>query len=176
MNAQPDPHHIKTLLAEIGRLWNAPCHRIVDFIKNPVYANHTFQGIYVVSDPDDNEPIYIGKTNDGDKEKGLADRICGHAAKGSELQNALGIDQTMFERYRVRAVRIDDPVQRGLTELYGISVYRSKANKVARLQALPSYDELITKENRVLTEDSLKYPPTSSATPDTPAGSPVRRG
>src|ERR1043166_3976850 len=106
MNTQPEASHINALQSELDHLGKAPAHQIGDFITNPLYVQHTFQGIYAICDIDDHL-VYVGKTNDGTKEKGLADRICSHASNDSELQRALGVTQDIFKRHTVRVVRLD---------------------------------------------------------------------
>ena len=141
MKKELDLGHIESMETEVNSLWSAKAYPIDEFIRNPIYGNFCFQGIYVISDIEDVEPVYIGKTNDGTKENGLADRIYSHARKDSELQMALRINKSIFCKHLVRAIPIADPITRGLTELYAIAIHRPKANKVARLQAIPNYDE-----------------------------------
>lgn len=141
MNTQPNQKDVAAMQATLEQLWKVPVHRVSSFIINPLYDQHTFQGIYAVSDPDDKQIVYIGKTNNGTKEKGLVDRICGHAANHSQLQIALGVDRKTFKQYQIRAIKVDDPIHRGLTEFYGIAIFHPKANRVARMQALPDYDD-----------------------------------
>ncbi len=120
---------------------SAEPHKIGDLKKDPLYSQHTHQGINAIFEPQGNEPVYIGKTNDGDKGKGLADRIWDHASKNSELQRALGVQMEQFREFQVRTMGIDEPIQRGLAELYGIAIHKPRANKVANLAAIPIYDE-----------------------------------
>ena len=125
----PDPTRIKTLNGTIDALRAAPRHRVKDFKQDPIYSQNTHQGIYVITDPTDESVVYVGKTNSGTKEKGVADRIHGHSARGSDLQIALGISPKDFDDYNVRTIQINNPDERGLAELYGIAVYAPKGNR-----------------------------------------------
>jgi hypothetical protein len=59
----------------------------------------------------------------------VADRIWGHCAKGSDLQNSLSIGPADLEDYYVQTIQIDDPAYRGLSELYGIAIYAPAGNR-----------------------------------------------
>jgi hypothetical protein len=129
MLAAPDPEHVRYLAEALTELLAAPPHRVADLKRNPLYSQFTFQGVYAISSPDDSCVLYIGKTNDGVKERGLADRIWGHAETGSALQSSLCIERAAFSDLLVRAIRIDDSAPRGYLEHYAIAVLRPGGNR-----------------------------------------------
>lgn len=128
----PDPQHRATLDSELDRLRNAPSYSIGEFVQNPLYERHTFQGVYSITRPDTGETIYIGKTNNGTTERGLADRIDGHISSDPKLMETLCINKDTLKNYRVRAIQIDDPELRGLVEWYCIALYRPIAIRFGR--------------------------------------------
>ena len=125
----PDQTHIDKLQQNLDDLWNARPHKMGDIKVEPFRSQNTHQGVYVITDPDDNEVVYIGKTNGGTKEKGVADRIWGHCDKGSDIQNSLGIGPQEMKNYNVRTKPFSEPKERGLTELYGIAVCGPRGNR-----------------------------------------------
>jgi hypothetical protein len=141
MMPTPDRSLIEDLEQAIEDLRRAKPIKIVDIKYDPNYSENTHQGIYAITDPEDLEVVYIGKTNDGTKENGVADRIWGHCAKGSDLQTALGIGPNQIEQHVVRTVPISDPARRGLSELYGIAIYRPKGNRYGRKGVIADLDE-----------------------------------
>jgi hypothetical protein len=125
----PDQSHIENLAKIVKALSQAPSYRVRDFKLDPTYSQNTHQGIYAITNAEDGSVIYVGKTNDGTKEKGVADRIWGHSAKGSDLQSALGITQEEFDSCKIQTIPIGDSGERGLVELYGIAIYAPKGNR-----------------------------------------------
>jgi hypothetical protein len=125
--------HIRFLQNYSEKLINSDPFKISNFITGELYDRHCFQGVYAISDPDDKTVVYIGKTDDGIVENGLADRIHGHSSSNSTLQKALGVNAVSFRDFLVRSICVDDPVQRGYIEYYAIAIYRPKANKVGRI-------------------------------------------
>jgi hypothetical protein len=137
----PDRSLIEDLEKTIGDLRGAKPIKIEDIKCDPNYSKNTDQGIYAITDPDDLEVVYIGKMNDSTKENGVADRIWSHCAKGSDLQTALGIGPDQIEHHVVRTIPICDPTQRGLSELYGIAIYRPRGNRYGRRGVTTDLDE-----------------------------------
>lgn len=108
----PNPSDISKLSDTLERLRSQPSRRMRDFKEDrSVYDQTTHQGIYAITDPEDENVVYIGKTNSGTKEKGVADRIWGHLAKGSDLQSSLGIDTSTLGDYNVRTIEMPEPAR-----------------------------------------------------------------
>ena len=125
----PNRNHIDDLEKTLAKLFDSTPHKIKDFVKDPLHSQNAHQGIYAITDPTDQEVVYIGKTNDGTVEKGVADRVCGHTQKNSSLQESLGIDPGTLKTYHVRTIAIPEPGDRGLAELYGIAVCAPRGNR-----------------------------------------------
>ena len=105
-------------------------------VKNDDFAN---QGIYAITDPEDEHVVYIGKTNK--KKDGIRGRIRSHAGRGRRLQKKLGVSPEVFGKYNVRAHTITDPSIRGAAELYGIATHMPKGNLIALLtEGPPDFD------------------------------------
>jgi hypothetical protein len=133
------PNHL-SLLYEIfdhyvEPLRNASRYLMRDFVISPALTAYielsSKQGVYLIESPQ-GSPIYIGRTHDGVKEKGLADRIYTHA-KGRD-SNALDLlrkvrnDPTLpnsyFQDHYVRVLVINYPPLR-----YGIEYHCTKVLK-----------------------------------------------
>lgn len=137
----PNNSLIEDLQKTIEELRSAKAIKIADMKRNPIYSENTHQGIYAITNPDDLEVVYIGKTNDGTKENGVADRIYGHCESGSDLRTALDLGPKQLEQYIVRTLPICDAARRGLSELYGIAIYGPRGNRYGRRGVITDLDE-----------------------------------
>jgi len=131
--------HIKKLNNLYNNLFKIKPYKMKDF-KSPArgkysnaYNENKIQGIYAITDPDDKIIIYIGKTNDGTKENGIADRLLVHSKNSYEL-NRYRSANSILDEYNVRTIEVKDSYFRGYAELYGIAVFSPKANIVSKKQ------------------------------------------
>jgi hypothetical protein len=119
-------------------LSGTPC--LIDKFLSGEVKDDTFpQGIYAITDPEDEHVVYIGKTNKN--KDGIRGRVRSHAGKGRRLLKKLGVTPEVFRKYNVRALAITDASIRGAAELYGIAVHMPKGNLIALLtEGKPDFD------------------------------------
>jgi hypothetical protein len=130
-----DPVHVQYLGDTLAQLCQAPKHTIEKFTENPLWLQHDYQSVYLVTDADDHV-LYAGKTDGQDgvlpKEKAVADRIYGHTFSDSTVRTRLGVTIQVFKGYFVRVFQIEQAELRGAVELYAIAIFRPPGNRFYR--------------------------------------------
>jgi len=132
----PDSLFYEVLDKYVLALNNAPAYPMLDFHLNPASAIYTElsdkQILYRMEDAKSN-PIYVGITRDGTREKQGADRLCGQARgsdalwKLSEVREVV-LPSNYFQRdHFVRFIVIADPFIRRVAEWYAIKVIKPEA-------------------------------------------------
>lgn len=86
--------------------------------------NESFAGIYIISDRNDSEPIYVGESGQ------VADRLQHHVSgtNSSDLKQKTGLGFNDLKWYKVRYRRMANDRQRKLFESYVIGVLKPKFN------------------------------------------------
>jgi hypothetical protein len=87
------------------------------------------QGIYfILRNEDLNSVVYIGRTGDGDKENGLADRLWGHLESNSYLRQRLQTENINLDGCFVVTLEVSDRVRRIQLEHLAIGIFAPRAN------------------------------------------------
>jgi hypothetical protein len=119
----------------LDQLLKAPKYLIGKFTQNPLWSLHGYQGLYLVTDAND-QVLYAGKTDGRDGvasiEMGVADRMCGHTSSDPTVRTRLNISIEVFKSYFVRVLQIDQAELRGAVELYTIAIFRPPGNRFYR--------------------------------------------
>lgn len=114
---------IEKLKGQLNELLESQPHSVGTVRK---YEKYKFddKGVYLISEPDDNEHVYVGLTN-----KGFHNRIEDHhnLDKGSNLRFFIHND-AMRDNYLVRCLKIEDKTERYILEHFAISVLQPKYN------------------------------------------------
>jgi len=86
-------------------------------------------GVYVISDPTDSEPVYVGRTKTA--AKGLGQRMWDHRNNNgsADLNQKLGGNKLLAGHHNVRVLAIEDRDLRRIVEHFGIGVLNPKYNK-----------------------------------------------
>jgi hypothetical protein len=86
------------------------------------------QGVYVILHPKTEKVLYAGRTADGKKEAGLADRLWGHLYTDPALRLRLRKHRIDLNDCYVTAAEFRDPRMRRRIEHYAIAVFDPVAN------------------------------------------------
>jgi|GEM_PF-4579177 len=87
------------------------------------------QGIYfVLQNEGVDSVVYIGRTGDGDKENGLADRLWGHLESNSSVRQKLQSENINLDDCFVVTLEIADRVRRIQLEHLAIGIFAPRAN------------------------------------------------
>lgn len=89
----------------------------------------TGHGVYVITDPDDNEIVYVGRSISA--RDGLGQRIYDHIynSESSDLNQKLGGDRELTKRHLIRIVELPDFDIRRFAEHFGIAILQPKLNR-----------------------------------------------
>ena len=117
-------NRIASLTASLDSLIKATSDRLGTFAKQGTIV----QGVYVISDPDDAEVVYVGRTIKA--LEGLRQRIRDHIknSEPSDLNQKLGGDRDLAANHNVRVLPISDADERRLTEAFATGVLNPKFN------------------------------------------------
>lgn len=126
---------------EVEALLSKDPYMVGDFVDKEEYKKYPKQGIYVFTDPEDKEIVYIGKSIS--HWRGVGGRARHHERPWRSLQKKLEVDPESFRNYHVRVHEIEDPLIRGTSELYGIAVYVPLGNRIALVtECKPDFDQV----------------------------------
>jgi hypothetical protein len=126
---------------EVEALLSKDPYMVGDFVDKEEYKKYQKQGIYVFTDPEDKEIVYIGKSIS--HWRGVGGRARHHERPWRSLQKKLEVDPESFRNYHVRVHEIEDPLIRGTSELYGIAVYVPLGNRIALVtECKPDFDQV----------------------------------
>ena len=93
------------------------------------------QGVYLIQDPITHVPIYVGRSNGGNIEAGLADRIWDHVNGNTTpirnlraKRNDPHLAGTYLRDFTVRAIEVEQKTLRDLVKAYCIHELNPEAN------------------------------------------------
>ena len=104
------------------------------------------QGVYLIQDPITSVPVYVGRSNGGNIEAGLADRIWDHANGNTTpirnlraKRNDPHLVGTYLRDFTVRAIEFEQKTLRDLVEAYCIHELKPEANITENRQSVIVY-------------------------------------
>jgi excinuclease UvrABC nuclease subunit len=113
------------VLVQLEELLSKPPEKMKDAVDR--YPKR--HGVYVISDPEDSEIVYVGMSRTA--KEGVGQRLKDHLnnKEAAVLKSMVGGDKKKAEQYFVRIIEVDDNITRRNLEALAIGALSPKFNK-----------------------------------------------